>query len=155
MRPTLTISGIRAPLQLWKAAHLMASSPLETRSTGAVLDVALRAAGAAPHRAVVRSVLRSTATCCVVGRCIWAGLRTRWAQEPASRCCWPACLMPSWLQPMPLAASIFESHCHQHQRMPEGVAARWRPSISHEQMKALGALLWSLCLRMHVDRAST
>ena len=59
----------------------MASSPLKTRSTGAVLDVALRAAGAAPHRAVVRSVLRSRATCCVDGRCIWAGLRTRWAQD--------------------------------------------------------------------------
>jgi len=62
--------------------HLMASSPLETRSTGTVLSTSLCA----------RWVLRRTAVrlfVSVSGRlfdnrvlcCIWAGPRTRWAQD--------------------------------------------------------------------------
>ena len=59
----------------------MASSPLETRSTGVVLDFTVRAAGAAPHRAARLLLLSSTAACCTVGLCLWAGQRTRWAQD--------------------------------------------------------------------------
>ena len=85
---TPTICRRRPPPQLWKtlsrrtfAALLMASSPLETRSTGVVLDFTLRAAGAAPHRAAGLLSLSSTAACCIVGRCLWAGQRTRWTQD--------------------------------------------------------------------------
>ena len=85
---TPTICRRRPPPQLWKtlsrrtfAALLMASSPLETRSTGVVLDLTLRAAGAAPHRAAGLLLLSSTAACCIVRHCLWAGQRTRWAQD--------------------------------------------------------------------------
>ena len=108
VRPALTIShsGIRAPLQLWK---MLSRPPFDRRSRRApwapssVLDVALRARAAAagccaaPHRAVVCIVCCAAQQLAAVVSRLDCGHNGR--RMPASRCRWPAWLTPSWLQP--------------------------------------------------------
>mmetsp|Transcript_13783 Transcript_13783/g.35514 ORF Transcript_13783/g.35514 Transcript_13783/m.35514 type:complete len:104 (+) Transcript_13783:1249-1560(+) len=98
----------------------MASSPLETRSTGVVLDLTLRAAGAAPHRAAGLLLLSSTAACCTVGLYLWAGQRTRWAQDVSEPM--PPASLRGAVQASALGVCGFiiqAALLSQHHRMPE------------------------------------
>lgn len=64
--PTLTISGIRAPLQLWNNTLATFDGVFTARDAlhgHCPLDVALRAVGAAPHRSAVVRI------------CVWAVVR--------------------------------------------------------------------------------
>ena len=85
VRPTLTISGIRAPLQLWKTLSrrpfdgvFAAQDALHGRRPRC--RFARGGCCAAPGGCSQRAAQSGNLLRCR-GRCIWAGLRTRWAQD--------------------------------------------------------------------------
>ena len=69
-------------------ARLMASSLVETRATGAVVDAAVGGDRAAPHRAVGLHAPRSAATFRVLRDGLWAGQQTRRTQDASEMMPW-------------------------------------------------------------------
>ena len=80
-------------------ARLMASSLVETRATGAVVDAAVGGDRAAPHRAVGLHAPRSAATFRVLRDGMWAGQRVRRTQDAVE--VMPRCMLHAALPAAP------------------------------------------------------
>ena len=77
----------------------MASSPLGSRATGAVVDVAVGGDRAAPHRAVGLHAPRSAATFRVLRDRLWAGQQARRTQDASEMMPWDSLHAALWAAP--------------------------------------------------------
>ena len=108
----LRVQGVRTRPSCGKSprsARLMASSPLGSRATGAVVDVAVGGDRAAPHCAVGLHAPRSAATFRVLRDGLWAGQQVRRTQDASERMPWDS--LHAALRAPPHSCALEELRC--------------------------------------------